>query len=64
MSNRKVKMDEESFADYLTSIIHDNDDEVKGVATFEECGILTTNTGLVVRMKDGSKFQVTIVKER
>lgn len=32
------------------------------VRTFEEAGILTYNKGLVLRMKDGSEFQITVVR--
>ena len=35
-----------------------------GVGTFVDRGVLTNNAGLVVRMKDGSKFQITIVQSQ
>jgi len=38
--------------------------EVARVQTNEEAGVLTDNRGLVVRMTDGSEFQVTIVQSR
>lgn len=31
-------------------------------ASFEDRGIMTYNRGVVFRMKDGSEFQITIVK--
>ena len=34
------------------------------VATFEEQGVLTRNAGLVVHLKDGSEFQLTIVQSK
>jgi len=34
------------------------------VESFEEAGVMTTNKGLVVRMGDGSEFQLTIVRSR
>ena len=37
---------------------------VELVQTFEEAGIMTNNKGLVVRMKDGSEFQMTLVQSR
>jgi hypothetical protein len=40
-------------------------DELRGVEmvrTFDEAGILTYNKGLVLRMKDGSEFQITVVR--
>jgi len=39
-------------------------DDIENVSTFEEAGVLTNNAGLVVRLGDGSKFQVTIVQSR
>ena len=38
--------------------------EIARVQTFEEAGLLTNNRGVVVRMRDGMEFQVTIVKSR
>lgn len=32
--------------------------------TFEELGVLTSDAGFVIRLADGSEFQVTIVKSR
>lgn len=42
----------------------DSTDEI-GVArldTFEEAGMLTHNEGLVLRLDDGSEFQITVVQ--
>jgi hypothetical protein len=33
-------------------------------STYVEAGILTTDAGFVLRMADGSEFQITIVKSR
>jgi hypothetical protein len=33
-------------------------------ATFEECGILTNNRGLVLTLPGGQEFQMTIVRSR
>ena len=38
--------------------------EVASVRTFEEAGVLTGNRGVVVRCKDDSSFQVTVVQSR
>jgi hypothetical protein len=38
--------------------------EVRMVMTYEEAGMLTNDTGLVVRTNDGSEFQITVVKSR
>lgn len=37
---------------------------IRGVTTFEEQGVLTTDKGLIIRFQDGSEFQVTIVRSR
>ncbi len=34
------------------------------VETFAQAGLLTSNRGIVLRMQDGSEFQLTIVKRR
>jgi hypothetical protein len=34
------------------------------VATFEECGVLTHNRGLVITLPGGDEFQLTIVQSR
>ncbi len=39
-------------------------DEIFNILSFEEAGILTNNKGIVVKMRDMSEFQVTIVKIR
>jgi hypothetical protein len=36
---------------------------VKSVETFEAAGIMTRNSGLIVRLGDGTKFQVTVVHD-
>jgi hypothetical protein len=38
--------------------------EIKGIHTFEFAGLMTRDRGLVVKLKDGSEFQITIVKSR
>ena len=34
----------------------EEDIEINQISTFEEAGILTTNTGLVIKLSDGSEF--------
>ena len=34
------------------------------VRTYRESGVMTNNKGLVVRLEDGSEFQIQIVKSR
>jgi len=41
-----------------------NDQTVANVATYREAGIMSGNAGIVVTMKDGSEFQVTVVQSR
>ncbi len=36
--------------------------ELDVVSTFEEQGLLTMNKGLVLRMKDRSEWQITVVR--
>ena len=58
----------------VDELIHGGDvDEVKSaidsldlqrVNTFDQAGVLSGNNGLVVKLKDGSEFQLTIVKSR
>jgi len=38
--------------------------EVRTIDSFEESGLMTRNEGLVVRMMDGSEFQLTVVRSR
>jgi hypothetical protein len=35
--------------------------DTRGIRTFEEVGMLTTNRGLVVTTADGREYQITIV---
>lgn len=32
--------------------------------TFDECGILTSNDGIVLSLADGSEFQITVVRSK
>lgn len=65
-------MNEFDFEQDLQSVLQGDDFDcmfseggnVKSVSTFDEAGVLTRNKGLVVRMGDGSEFQITIVQSR
>lgn len=64
-------MDANTFADTLAFFMEeiegesfDTDFEVADVRSFESAGLLTTNDGIVVKMSDGSEFQLTVVKSR
>ena len=56
-------MDDEDRADAGLDSASDLAD-VKRVRTFDEEGVLTTDAGLVITAKDGSEFQITIVRSR
>lgn len=32
--------------------------------SFQDCGLLTSDDGVVLRLRDGSEFQITIVRSR
>ncbi|MCI8525609.1 MAG: hypothetical protein HFF17_06730 [Oscillospiraceae bacterium] len=39
-------------------------EETRGARSFEEAGVLSGDEGLVLRMQDGSEFQITIRQSR
>lgn len=53
----------ELLADLLTSET-DSSDYVARVTSYEGAGVLTNDAGLVVRMMNGSEFQITIKRSR
>jgi len=71
---RECLVGEQSLAAALSQVMDGIDDEmvdedgngvrVTDVETFEEAGLLTRAHGLVLRMGDGSEFQITIVRSR
>jgi hypothetical protein len=42
----------------------DSEEGIDWVSTFAEAGVLTSNAGVVVRMKDRREFQISIVRSR
>ena len=40
----------------------DDEYQIARTETFEEAGVLTRNRGLIVGMRDGAEFQVTVVR--
>lgn len=38
--------------------------EISNIKTYAEAGILTRDSGLVLRMEDGSEFQITIKQSK
>lgn len=55
---------ERQFQYTLTNALYESlgDDGVADIRTFSYEGVLTMNAGLVLRMEDGSEFQLTIVQ--
>ena len=71
-------MDEHELQDALKGLLDDvafmddeeraeagiSDELVLRVSTFADEGVLTTDAGLVVTARDGSEFQITIVRSK
>jgi hypothetical protein len=38
--------------------------EIEKIKTFSKAGLLTTDNGLVIKMKNGAEFQITIVQSK
>lgn len=58
-------MNEQQIQDYLTEVLEwssQEDGMVKTIDTFEELGVMTYNKGLVIKMQDGTRFQLIINK--
>jgi hypothetical protein len=72
MTNPTSERTERGFADTLAAILRgecevgeaEEADAIREVVTYEDAGVLTLNAGLVVRMDDGSEFQITVVRSR
>jgi len=50
--------------DALAEYVVEDDLYIDDVRTYEQSGVMTCNQGLVIRMSDGTEFQVTIVQSR
>lgn len=57
-------MTEKEVQDLLQMLLEEELSEGARVRSFEEAGVLTRDAGLVVRLPDGSEFQITIVRSR
>ncbi len=57
-------MTEKEMESLLQMLLEEELSEGARVRSFEEVGVLTRNAGLVVRLPDGSEFQITIVRSR
>lgn len=54
---------EQEFASLLAEALDAFEPEkVISVRSFEEAMLLTSNAGVVIRLEDGSEYQVTVVK--
>jgi hypothetical protein len=69
--NRTMVSTAREFEEALLAILEDQNTlededgpEVSSVGTFENEGILTRNRGLVVRLRNGAEFQITIVQSQ
>jgi hypothetical protein len=64
MATTKNSMTNAEFETFLMDTILAGDAaedlQIANVQTFQEAGVLTRNKGLVVRMADGTEFQVQI----
>ena len=63
-------MDAQEFSDAIEDLLDDLPedailcDEVKRTSSFEQKGVLTTDAGLIVTMKDGTEFRITVVRSK
>lgn len=60
----KCPASEAQFESWLADVIEEADDEHAQAETFEARGVLTRNRGLVVRLRNGAEFHVTIVRSK
>jgi hypothetical protein len=44
--------------------IADEVEDITRISTFKEAQVLTNDSGLILRMKDGSEFAITITRKR
>ncbi|WP_069648972.1 hypothetical protein [Caloranaerobacter ferrireducens] len=60
---------EREFQNWLMEVIYEGNEalfegEEIEITTFEEEGLLTNNKGLVIKLEDGTEFQLTLIKSR
>jgi len=66
----ELGLTEQSFTEGLAELIELATEEgisgleVLSTSTFDDAGVMTYNKGLVVRMEDGSEFQLTVVRSK
>lgn len=44
--------------------VDDDYDFINDISTFDECGLLTGDEGIVIDMADGTEFHITIQQSR
>ncbi len=70
MYEDETRFTDETLQNGLRDLIEGNpsDDEIlwenMRVSTFEEAGVMTYDKGLVIRLPDGTEYQLTIVQSR
>ena len=60
-------MKEYELVNYLIEVLDwasSEDGMVVGVDTFESAGLMTNNEGLVIKMKTGEEFQLTVKRSK
>jgi hypothetical protein len=60
-------MNEQKMQEYLMealSWVSSEDGEIKDFETFEAKGLLTNNSGIVLKMRDGTEFQLSIKQSK
>jgi len=60
-------MNEQKMQEYLMEVFDwssNEDGEIKDFETFEAKGLLTNNSGIVLKMRDGSVFQLSIKQSK
>jgi hypothetical protein len=60
-------MKEHEMESYLMEVLdwaQNEDGMIVDIDTFESAGLMTNNQGLVLKMKDGSQFQLKITKSK
>lgn len=64
------EISDEMIEQYLRDLIEAEEsderiaDQIHSATSYEDAGILTTDRGIVLRMADGSEYQITIVQRR
>ncbi len=57
------KMTEENVADQIYEML-EGIEEITGIRTFKDAGLMTRENGLVIRYDDGTEFQVSVVQSK